>query len=212
MEASYVRLEGTPSHQLRRAEASRCKPKTGGRRDRTASHCQNHAATHGIHSDQGSAGRNSPRHGPRTCRTEGGRRCTGRCDHRARGLRTTFAIPAKSSISRYALPVATSVAPTGRMKPGQWSAMKIAQTTYHGGYEGLGNAWGEFIGIIRAAGHKTADGLCEAYAVGPEMSSDPRRGGRCSARNCSNPEFLLDHRMIRRGRLGAQRRPWSSRS
>jgi effector-binding domain-containing protein len=71
------------------------------------------------------------------------------------------------------LPVATSVAPTGRMKPGQWSAMKIAQTTYHGGYEGLGNAWGEFIGVIRAAGHKTADGLYEAYAVGPEMSSNP---------------------------------------
>ncbi len=45
------------------------------------------------------------------------------------------------------------------MKPGQWSAIEIAQTTYHGGYEDTSNAWGEFIGIIRAAGHKTADGL-----------------------------------------------------
>ena len=71
------------------------------------------------------------------------------------------------------LPVATPVVPAGRMQAGQWSAMKIAQTTYHGGFEGLGNAWGEFIGIIRAAGHKTADGLYEAYAVGPGMNSDP---------------------------------------
>src|SRR5689334_15612924 len=70
------------------------------------------------------------------------------------------------------LPVAAPVAQAGRMKPGQWSAMKIAQTTYHGGFEGLGNAWGEFIGIIKAAGHKTADGLYESYSVGPEMSPD----------------------------------------
>ncbi|OCK57896.1 GyrI-like domain-containing protein [Bradyrhizobium sp. LMTR 3] len=71
------------------------------------------------------------------------------------------------------LPVATPVAPAHRMKPGQWPAMNIAQTTYHGGYEGLGSAWGEFIGAIKAAGHKTADGLYESYAVGPDMSADP---------------------------------------
>jgi effector-binding domain-containing protein len=71
------------------------------------------------------------------------------------------------------LPVAAPVAPANRMKPGQWPAMNIVQTTYHGGYEGLGSAWGEFIGMIRSAGHKTADGLYETYAVGPEMSTDP---------------------------------------
>jgi effector-binding domain-containing protein len=71
------------------------------------------------------------------------------------------------------LPVAAPVTPVGRMRPGQWSAMAIVQTTYHGGFEGLGNAWGEFIGAIRAVGHKTADGLYEAYAVGPEASPDP---------------------------------------
>jgi effector-binding domain-containing protein len=71
------------------------------------------------------------------------------------------------------LPVATPVAPADRVKPGQWSAMKIVQTTYHGGYESLGSAWGEFIGVIKAAGHKTADGLYESYAIGPETSPDP---------------------------------------
>ena len=71
------------------------------------------------------------------------------------------------------LPVAASVAPANRVKPGQWSAMKIAQTTYHGGYEGLGNAWAEFVGAIKAEGHTTADGLYESYALGPETSPDP---------------------------------------
>ena len=71
------------------------------------------------------------------------------------------------------LPVATPVAPAGRVQPGQWSAMKIAQTTYHGGFEGLGSAGCEFIGAIKAAGHQAADGLYESYAVGPETSFDP---------------------------------------
>ena len=72
------------------------------------------------------------------------------------------------------VPVASAVAPADRVKPGQWPAMNVAQTTYHGGYEGLGGAWGEFIGAIKAAGHETADGLYETYAVGPESTQDPR--------------------------------------
>ena len=70
------------------------------------------------------------------------------------------------------LPVASPVAPANRVKPGEWPAMTIAQTTYHGGFEGLGSAWGEFIGMIKAAGHKTVDGLYETYAVGPEAGMD----------------------------------------
>jgi effector-binding domain-containing protein len=71
------------------------------------------------------------------------------------------------------LPVASTFAPANRVQAGQWPVMNVAQTTYHGGYEGLGSAWGEFIGVIKAAGHKTADGLYETYAVGPESSNDP---------------------------------------
>lgn len=70
------------------------------------------------------------------------------------------------------LPVAAAVAPVNRVKPGQWPAMTLVQTTYHGGYEGLGGAWGEFIGMIKAAGHKTVEGLYETYAVGPEAGMD----------------------------------------
>ena len=71
------------------------------------------------------------------------------------------------------LPVATPVAPAGRMRPGQWPAMTVAQTTYHGGYEGLGAAWDEFMKRIKTAGHKTAEDLWERYAIGPEASADP---------------------------------------
>ena len=70
------------------------------------------------------------------------------------------------------LPVAAAVAPANRVQPGRLPAMNVAQTTYHGGYEGLGGAWSEFIGFIKAAGHKTADGLYETYAVGPESTQD----------------------------------------
>jgi effector-binding domain-containing protein len=70
------------------------------------------------------------------------------------------------------LPVAAPVVPDGRIKPGQWPAMKVAQTTYQGAYEGLGAAWGEFIEQIKAGGHDVADDLYESYAVGPEASAD----------------------------------------
>jgi effector-binding domain-containing protein len=71
------------------------------------------------------------------------------------------------------LPVAASVTPAGRVQPGEWPAMTIAQTTYHGGYEGLGAAWGEFMAAIKAAGRQTVEGLWECYVVGPETSADP---------------------------------------
>jgi effector-binding domain-containing protein len=71
------------------------------------------------------------------------------------------------------LPVAAPVGPAGRMRPGEWSAMNVAQTTYHGGYEGLGAAWGEFMGWITAAGYKTTQELWERYVIGPEAGADP---------------------------------------
>jgi effector-binding domain-containing protein len=71
------------------------------------------------------------------------------------------------------LPVAASVTPAGRVQPGEWPAMTIAQTTYHGGYEGLGSAWGEFMAAIKAEGRETVEGLWECYVLGPETSADP---------------------------------------
>ena len=50
--------------------------------------------------------------------------------------------------------------------------MRVVRTVYHGGYEGLGKAWGEFMDWISAQGLKTADDLWESYLVGPESGDD----------------------------------------
>ena len=71
------------------------------------------------------------------------------------------------------LPVASSITPAGRVEPGEWPATSVARTTYHGGYEGLGSAWGQFLAAIATAGHRTAEGLWECYVVGPDAEADP---------------------------------------
>ena len=71
------------------------------------------------------------------------------------------------------IPVVAPVAAAGRVRPGQWPAMKVARTVYHGPYEGLAEAWGEFIKWIETNGHTPAPDLWECYLAGPESSPDP---------------------------------------
>jgi effector-binding domain-containing protein len=71
------------------------------------------------------------------------------------------------------VPVAAPVAAAGRVKPSRWPAETVARTVYHGDYEGLGPAWGEFQAWIAAEGHTSAPDLWECYVVGPESSPDP---------------------------------------
>jgi effector-binding domain-containing protein len=71
------------------------------------------------------------------------------------------------------VPVNSAVTATGRVKPSQRPAMKVARTIYRGAYEGLPSAWGEFEAWIAAQGHTSAVDLWECYAAGPESSSDP---------------------------------------
>lgn len=71
------------------------------------------------------------------------------------------------------VPVNVAMKPVGRVKPGQWPAMKVARTVYHGPYEGLGAAWGEFRDWIKISGHTPAEDLWECYLVGPESGTDP---------------------------------------
>jgi effector-binding domain-containing protein len=49
----------------------------------------------------------------------------------------------------------------------------VARTVYHGGYEDLPDAWGEFMGWIEANGHTPATDLWEWYVVGPHLSPNP---------------------------------------
>ena len=69
--------------------------------------------------------------------------------------------------------VSAPVKATGRVKPGQLPAAKVARTVYSGAYEGLPSAWGEFVKWMRASGHEPAENLWEVYSVGPQSSSDP---------------------------------------
>jgi effector-binding domain-containing protein len=64
------------------------------------------------------------------------------------------------------------VTPTGRVQAGERAPRKVARTIYHGGYEGLGEAWGEFMDWIEAQGLQPAEDLWEIYLVGPESGSD----------------------------------------
>src|SRR6267143_2051695 len=48
--------------------------------------------------------------------------------------------------------VSAPVKATGRVKPGQLPAVKMARTVYSGPYEGLPSAWGEFDKWMRANG------------------------------------------------------------
>ena len=70
-------------------------------------------------------------------------------------------------------PVNGTVAPAGRMVPSTIPAARVAQTVYHGDYEGLAAAWGEFEAWITANGHTSAPNLWERYLAGPESSPDP---------------------------------------
>ena len=69
--------------------------------------------------------------------------------------------------------VTAPVKETGRVKPGQLPAAKVTRTVYHGPYQGLPDAWGEFVRWMKANGHEQAEDLWEVYQVGPQSSPDP---------------------------------------
>ena len=71
------------------------------------------------------------------------------------------------------VPVKGVVKPIGRVKPGKLPAARVARTVYHGGYEGLGAAWGEFVAWAKEEGPTTGPGLWEVYVKGPESGPDP---------------------------------------
>ncbi len=71
------------------------------------------------------------------------------------------------------VPVKKPVSASGRVKPGKLPARRVARTVYHGGYEGLGAAWGEFSDWIRKQGLKPSADLWEIYLTDPATVKDP---------------------------------------
>ena len=70
------------------------------------------------------------------------------------------------------VPVKSPVVPSGRVKPGILPAAKVARTVYRGGYEKLGEGWGEFDAWVKKEGLQPSEELWEFYSTGPEVGSD----------------------------------------
>jgi effector-binding domain-containing protein len=71
------------------------------------------------------------------------------------------------------VPIAAPISAVGRVQAGQLPAATVARTVYHGGYEGLGDAWAEFGAWIDQQGHTPEPNLWECFVAGPESSPDP---------------------------------------
>jgi hypothetical protein len=70
-------------------------------------------------------------------------------------------------------PLATPFAKAGRVEAGQWPPTTVAQTVYHGDYDGLGAAWRELDAWVAGKGYTPRPDLWERYLAGPESGSDP---------------------------------------
>ncbi|MBW8882773.1 MAG: SRPBCC domain-containing protein [Asticcacaulis sp.] len=70
------------------------------------------------------------------------------------------------------LPVDRDVVPQGRVETGELPAHRVARTVYTGGYEGLGNGWGQFMNWLREQKLAFAPDLWEVYTKGPESGTD----------------------------------------
>ncbi len=84
--------------------------------------------------------------------------------HHLRGPTDTFDF-------ELSVPINMLVVAAGRVQPGEWPAMRVARTIYHGPYEGLPEAWGGFMDWIETEGHAPGPDLYECYLSGPD--SDP---------------------------------------
>lgn len=84
-----------------------------------------------------------------------------------------FRRPTETFDFEVGVPVAGTIEPTGRVRPGRLPAARVARTMYVGGYEGLAEGWGELEAWIAASGHSPAAEMWEHYTVGPESGQAP---------------------------------------
>lgn len=84
-----------------------------------------------------------------------------------------FAMDPQTFDFEVGVPVGRPVEPTGRVAAGVRPAAKVARTIYHGPYEGLPQAWGEFHAWIERNGYAYAPDIWECYVRGPHSDADP---------------------------------------
>ncbi|EGF90446.1 bacterial transcription activator, effector binding domain protein [Asticcacaulis biprosthecium C19] len=81
-------------------------------------------------------------------------------------------MPGESFDFAICLPVDAEIKPDGRVTNGVLPGGRTARTVYTGGYEGLGNAWGQFIAWMNDQNLNPAPTLWEVYTKGPETGPD----------------------------------------
>jgi effector-binding domain-containing protein len=78
-------------------------------------------------------------------------------------------------------PISAPLQASGRVKPSELPAARVARTIYQGLYEGLFSAWDEFgkrlvdEKLVEPSVLAPIKTLWERYLVGPEATSDPRQ-------------------------------------
>lgn len=72
-------------------------------------------------------------------------------------------------------PVATPIDASGRVEPGEWPAMKMVRTVYHGSYEGLAQGWSDFMSEIERMGLRVSPEIWEVYKTGPDTESNSEK-------------------------------------
>lgn len=71
------------------------------------------------------------------------------------------------------VPISAPVKPEGRVYASELPAAKVVRTVYTGPYEGLGEAWGEFMDLLAKENLKLAGNFWERYVDGPHNTQDP---------------------------------------
>jgi effector-binding domain-containing protein len=71
--------------------------------------------------------------------------------------------------------VSVPVSPSRRVKSGERPVIRVVQTVYHGSYEGLPAALGEFHEWIEQSGLKWAPNIWECYVVTPDSEPKPSK-------------------------------------
>ncbi len=98
----------------------------------------------------------------------------------AQGLKPTgpwFSLHYKRPVTDFdfdiCVPVSSPVKAVGRVQPGRVESTTVARTIYQGEYEGLRDAWEEFMQWMEKNEHKGGNYVFERYLAGPESGSDP---------------------------------------
>lgn len=87
-------------------------------------------------------------------------------------------MPSESADLEVGVPVATALTEPITvgdvvLTPSTLPAGTVATTSYHGPYEGLGEAWGAFMNAIAEAGREPVFPLWEVYVTQPTPDTDP---------------------------------------